>query len=59
MVKLKTWFNSQKSQYVRLWRIMKKPSMDEFKMIAKVSAVGVLLLGLIGFLINLIMTLIK
>ena len=59
MVKIKTWMLSQWGQYVRLWRIMKKPSMDEFKMIAKVSAVGVLLLGLIGFLINLIMTLIK
>ena len=38
---------------------MRKPSMNEFKMIAKVSAVGVLLLGLLGFLINMIMTLIK
>jgi len=38
---------------------MKKPSMEEFKMISKVSAVGVLLLGLIGFLINLIVVLMK
>jgi protein transport protein SEC61 subunit gamma and related proteins len=59
MVKIKNWLNSQWHQYVRLWRIMKKPSMQEFKMIAKVSAVGVLLLGMIGFLINLVMTLIK
>ena len=59
MKKIQRWLSSQWSQYVRLWRIMKKPTMEEFKMIAKVSAVGVLLLGLIGFLINLAMTLIK
>lgn len=59
MVRIRTWLNSQWSQYVRLWRIMKKPSMEEFKMISKVSAVGVLLLGLIGFLINLIMGFVK
>ncbi len=59
MVKIKNWLSSQWTQYVRLWRIMKKPSMSEFKMIAKVSAVGVLLLGFLGFSINLIINLIK
>lgn len=59
MIKLKKWVESQSNQYLRLWRIMKKPSMDEFKMIAKVSAVGILLLGFLGFLINLIMSFIK
>ncbi len=59
MVKIKHWLSSQKSQYVRLWRIMKKPSMDEFKMISKVSAIGVLLLGLVGFIINLMVSLVK
>jgi protein translocase SEC61 complex gamma subunit len=59
MVNLKTWISSQKSQYVRLWRIMKKPSMEEFKMISKVSVVGILLLGFLGFSISLIINLIK
>jgi protein translocase SEC61 complex gamma subunit len=59
MVKIKHWLSSQKSQYIRLWRIMKKPSMDEFKMISKVSAIGVLLLGLLGFIINLMVSLVK
>jgi protein transport protein SEC61 subunit gamma-like protein len=59
MVNVKNWTTHQWNQYVRLWRIMRKPSMDEFKMISKVSAVGVLLLGLVGFLINLVVTLIK
>ncbi len=59
MVNIKHWTSHQLNQYVRLWRIMRKPSMDEFKMISKVSAVGVLLLGLMGFLINLAVSLIK
>lgn len=32
--------------------------MEEFKMVAKVSAVGVLILGFMGFLINMIINLI-
>jgi protein translocase SEC61 complex gamma subunit len=44
---------------MRLWRIMRKPSMEEFKLTAKVSAVGLLILGFIGFAISLIIKLIK
>ena len=35
----------------RVWLVLKKPSRKEFEMVAKVSAIGVLLLGAIGFLI--------
>lgn len=41
-------------QCSRVWRIMKKPTSDEFKNISKVSAIGLLLIGLIGFLITII-----
>jgi protein transport protein SEC61 subunit gamma-like protein len=40
----------------RVWQVIKKPSKEEFKIIAKVSALGVLLIGLIGFIISVIMT---
>jgi protein translocase SEC61 complex gamma subunit len=59
MSKLKSWLSSQGTQYIRLWRIMKKPSLEEFKMISKVSGIGVLLLGFVGFAINMIIRLIK
>jgi protein translocase SEC61 complex gamma subunit len=59
MLKIKNWISHQKSQYMRLWRIMRKPSMEEFKLTAKVSAVGLLILGFIGFAISLIIKLIK
>ncbi|MFH1249179.1 MAG: protein translocase SEC61 complex subunit gamma [archaeon] len=38
----------------RVWRIMRKPSNEEFKTISKVSAIGMLLIGLIGFLVAII-----
>ena len=51
MEKFKTFI----MQSVRVWKILKKPSKDEFFMIAKVSGIGVLALGLIGFIIGTIM----
>jgi protein transport protein SEC61 subunit gamma-like protein len=39
----------------RVWHVMKKPSKEEFQMVAKVSAIGILIIGAIGFLILLIM----
>ena len=35
----------------RVWHILKKPSADEFKAIAKISALGILAIGAIGFII--------
>jgi len=41
---------------MRVWRLMKRPDKKEFITIAKVSAIGLALIGVIGFLINLLMT---
>lgn len=41
-------------QCVRVWRVLRKPSSLEYKTVAKVSALGILALGLLGFLISLI-----
>ena len=38
----------------RVWQVLKKPTMNEFQMVAKVSAVGIGLLGLIGFAISIV-----
>ena len=38
----------------RVWLVLKKPSRKEFEMVAKVSAIGVLILGVIGFLISIL-----
>ena len=38
----------------RVWLVLKKPSKKEFEMVAKVSALGILAIGAIGFLISII-----
>ena len=38
-------------QSKRVWHVFKKPSAMEFKTIAKVSAIGLLIIGAVGFLI--------
>ena len=55
MSKLTMHLNSQFQQYKRVWRLLKRPTMQEFKMIAKVSALGLLIIGAGGFLVSLIM----
>lgn len=40
----------------RVLRVTKKPTNPEFKQIVKVSGLGILLIGLIGFLIQTIRT---
>ena len=51
--RLKAFYEKSK----RVWLVLKKPSKKEFEMVAKVSAIGVLLLGAIGFVISVIIKL--
>jgi len=44
-------FGSFLVQCKRVWQILRKPSNDEFKMTSKVAALGILAIGLIGFVI--------
>jgi len=39
----------------RVWHTLKKPSRKEFEQISKVSAIGIVILGLLGFLISMAM----
>lgn len=41
-------------QCKRVFKITKKPSNDEYKVIVKVTGIGILIIGAIGFLIHLI-----
>ena len=43
------------SQCVRVWKILRKPNTDEFKTTAKVAAIGLGAIGLIGFIISIVM----
>ena len=48
--KLKSWYY----QYLRVWKLLKRPTMEEFKTISKVSIIGLLLIGALGFVISII-----
>lgn len=37
---------------VRVWHLLRKPTREEFEMVAKVSAIGILAIGLLGFIIS-------
>ena len=39
-------------QSLRVWKILKRPSSHEFGAIAKISALGILAIGAIGFAIS-------
>ena len=57
-----TLFTKLKSfltQCKRVFRITKKPSMEEFKVIVKISGLGIAIIGIIGFLIHMLWILIK
>jgi protein transport protein SEC61 subunit gamma and related proteins len=43
------------AQYKRVWRLLRKPSKEEFLTISKVSAIGLLVIGAIGFVIAMAM----
>jgi protein translocase SEC61 complex gamma subunit len=46
-----TRFKSFVLQSKRVWHVMKRPSSKEFWTMSKVSALGILAIGLIGFII--------
>ncbi len=43
-------------EYIRVLKLTRKPTREEFTMIAKVAGAGILLVGLIGFIIYLLVT---
>ena len=43
----------------RVWQVLKKPNKKEFQLTAKVSAIGIAILGLFGYIVSLIMGVIK
>jgi len=56
--KLTREISSQYHKYLRVWHLLKKPTMEEFKTISKVSVIGLLVIGAFGFAIAVIMKLV-
>lgn len=51
-ISLKTRLGSFIVQCRRVWHVLRKPTAEEFKTISKISAIGILIIGLVGFLIS-------
>lgn len=48
-----------KSFYIkcrRVWQILSKPTKEEFNATSKISAISIIVLGIVGFVISLIVT---
>ena len=45
-------------QYIRVLKLARRPSMEEFLTISKVAGAGIVLIGVIGFIIYMVMVLI-
>lgn len=43
----------------RVWYVTRKPTAQEFLLVVKVSAAGILLLGFVGFLISMTLNIAK
>lgn len=43
----------------RVWKLLKKPAKEEFTTVSKVSAIGLGLIGVIGFAIGVLMTIMQ
>ncbi|HLD98509.1 MAG TPA: protein translocase SEC61 complex subunit gamma, partial [Candidatus Nanoarchaeia archaeon] len=50
--KIKSFFR----KCVRVWHVLRKPTREEVLMVAKVSAIGILIIGLLGFIISILMS---
>jgi len=40
----------------RVWYVLKKPTKQEFRLTAKVTAIGIALIGIVGFIISIIIS---
>lgn len=45
-------FNSFVTQCIRVFKITRKPTKEEYQMIIKMSGIGIAIIGIMGFLIT-------
>lgn len=56
---LTTKFKRKIKEYIRVLKITKRPDMEEFKNAVKVTGLGIIIIGIIGFIISIVVQLIK
>ena len=53
LINAKSFFFKSK----RVWYVLKKPTREEFEQVTKISAIGILIIGVLGFAISILMNL--
>jgi len=51
LINAKSFFFKSK----RVWFVLKKPTKEEFAQVTKISAIGILIVGVLGFAISILM----
>jgi protein transport protein SEC61 subunit gamma-like protein len=56
---MKSWVNLKEfgKKCKRVWLVMKKPTKREFNLVTKVTAIGIAIIGFVGFVISIIVNL--
>ena len=44
------------NEYIRVLKLARKPTREEFTMISKIAGAGIILIGILGFIIYLLVT---
>ena len=52
-----TKFNDTFYECIRVFKITQKPTMEEFKGITKISSIGIAIIGVLGFLVHVLWSL--
>jgi len=53
---IKEKLSSFTGQCIRVWHLLRKPTSEEFKVVSKISAIGLGIIGLLGFVVTMIMS---
>ncbi len=56
---LKAWIKTKLGEYKRVYSITKKPDKSEFTATVKASGLGIIVIGMVGFVITMIVQLIQ
>jgi protein transport protein SEC61 subunit gamma-like protein len=58
-MKIKQKISSALTRYKRVWRLLKKPTKQEFLTVSKITSIGLAVIGVVGFVVAFIMNFIN
>jgi len=58
-MKINQKISSAITRYKRVWRLLKKPTKQEFLTVSKITSIGLAVIGVVGFVVAFIMNFIN